>query len=274
MASETPGRAGGVTAAVCAAALGAAFGDLLFTAILAGLSNPSGLIAIALAAPLMYLASRHFLDPFAETIRSALTRSSAAPRPDAPKGRWLRALAVGCAVLSVWAANVLGDYAQAHPAMILATILVSVAVVGSITLAWILGTRSAVPLSGILGGFAGFAVNTLATIAVLAWNGVPATPEVVAASAASGTSVGLAALAGGLVVDTGLARRPALGATLAALLVFAATALIGGWLSGNVSADYILPNIMLGLGWMLGLSSSRSANSLLRRRPIEARAVA
>jgi hypothetical protein len=263
-----------VTAVLCAAALGAAFGDLLFTAVLKGLSNPSGLIALAVAAPLIYLASRHFWDPLSTGIRKALKLAPAPATPAAPTGRGLWALAAGCAVLVVWAANVLGDYAQTHPGTVVATILVSVAVVGSITLGWIIGARSTLPLAGILGGLAGFVVNTAATIAVLTWAGVPVTPPVVGASVASGISVGLSGLAGGLVIDTGLLRRPSLGATFAALLMFAATAFIGAWLSGNLSADYILPNIMLGFGWLLGLSSSPSADRLLRRRSIENRAVA
>ncbi|MCC7252180.1 hypothetical protein [Hyphomicrobium sp.] len=263
-----------VIAVVLAAALGAAFGDLLLTAIVAGLSDPSGLIALAVAAPLMYLASRHFLDPFSDGIRNVLRLPAAQAASDAPTGRGLWALAVGSAVLFIWAANVLGDYAQSHPDTVVATILVSVFVVGSITLGWIIGARAALPLSGVLGALAGFAANTAATIAVLAWAGVPVTGEAVTASAASGLSVGLSGLAGGLVIDMGSLRRPSVGATAAALLMFAVTGLAGAWLSGNFNAGYILPNVMLGLGWLLGLSSSPSADTLLRRKAVERQAVA
>ena len=256
-------------AALFAAALGAAFGDLLLTALMS--TNPSGLIAIAIAAPLMFLASRHFLDPLSNAIRKTFDLGPALASPDAPKGRRLWALATGSAVLLAWAANVLGDYAQAHPGTVAMTILVSIAVVGGITLAWIVGARSTLPLAGMLGAIAGFVVNTAATIAVLASAGQPVTPDLIEASAASGLSVGLAGLAGGLVIDTGLARRPAFGAPLAALIAFAVMAAIGSWLAGTLRADFILPNITLGIGWLLGLSNSPSADALLRRAASERR---
>jgi hypothetical protein len=251
---------GRATAVVLAAALGAAFGDLLLTSLI----DSANWIAIAVAAPLMYLASRHFLDPLSSGIRASV----GLPPADAektPTGRGLWALAAGSAVMLVWLSNVLGEYAQEHPGSVLATIAVSIALVGGITLAWIVGARSAWPLAAILGAVVGFLVNGIATVAVLAAQGVPVTPELVAASAESALSVAAAGFAGGIVVDAGAARRPALVAPLAALAVFAVTALIAAWHTGNVSVDYVLPNMLLGLGWLLGLSSSPYADALLRR---------
>lgn len=264
-ASGDTGRAAHVVGVVCAAALGAAFGDLLFTAIRASFAGPSGLIAIAVTAPLMYLASLHFWDPLADGLRRVLGGSAAPGVASAPR-HGLRALAVGSAILFVWAAGVLENYAQAHPGAVIATLLVAVVVVGGITLAWAIGARAPLPLSGILGAVTGWVVNAGATLAVLAHAGLPLTPDVVNAAIASGLSVGLSGLAGGLTIDSGLFRRPSLAAPLAALLMFAATALLGAWLAGTFSADFILPNIMLSFGWLLGLSGSRYADVVLRRR--------
>lgn len=262
--ARKPGRLISTAAVVLAASLGAAFGDLLLTALAS--NEPSGLIAIAIAVPLTFLASRFFLDPLSNGVRKVVKLTPAPAAPDAPKGPGLWALSVGCAVLFGWAANVLGDFTQSHPGTVLATILASVAVVGSTTLAWIIGARSPVPLSGVLGAITGFAVNTLATVAVFSWFGQPITLPLVEASAASGLTVGLSGLAGGLVIDIGRARRPALAAPLAALFVFAVTAGIGGWLRGSLGSELIPPNVMLGLGWLLGLSNSPYANALLQRK--------
>lgn len=257
---------GRAVAVVFAAALGAAFGDLLLTSLQRSLADRANLGSIAVAAPLMYLASRHFLDPLSRGMRALLRLPPAPAEDNAPSGRGLWALAVGSTVLLVWLADVLGDYAQAHPVSVVLTIAVSAALVGGMTLAWIVGARSAYPLSGLLGGVVGFGVNTLATIAVLASAGVPVTGEAIGASAASGLSVGLAGLAGGLVIDAGMARRPALAATLAALTVFVATAVFAAWIAETMSVAGVLPNAMLGLGWLLGLSSSPYADALLSRR--------
>ena len=67
------------------------------------------------------------------------------------------------------------------------------------------------------------------------------------------------------MIDVCHARRPALAAPLAALFVFAVTAGIGGWLRGSLGSELIPPNVMLGLGWLLGLSNSPYANALLQR---------
>jgi DNA-binding transcriptional LysR family regulator len=257
---------GRALAVVLAAALGAAFGDLLLTSLQRSLADGMNWVPIAVAAPLMYLASRHFLDPLSRGLRALLRLPAAPTEPETPSGRGLWALATGSAVMFVWLANVLGDYAQAHPVSVLMTIAVSCALVGGITLGWIVGARSAWPLSAILGGLAGFAINTIATIAVLSSAGIPVTAEVISASAASGVSVGLVGLAGGLVIDTGIARRPSLAATSAALAMFAVTAGIGAWLADTFTLAQLLPNVMLGLGWLLGLSSSPYADALLSRR--------
>jgi hypothetical protein len=250
-------------AVVLAASLGAAFGDLLLTALVS--SEASGLIAIAIAVPLMLLASRFFLEPLSNGVRKAVKLAPAPAAPDAPRGPGLWALGLGCGVLFGWAANVLGDFTQSHLGTVLATILASVAVVGSTTLAWLVGARSAIPLAGVLGALTGFVVNTLATVAVFVWFGQPVSLPLLEASAASGLTVGLSGLAGGLVIDVGRARRPALAAPLAALFVFAVTAWIGGWLRGNLGSELMPPNVMLGLGWLLGLSNSPYADALLQR---------
>jgi hypothetical protein len=116
-----------------------------------------------------------------------------------------------------------------------------------------------------LGFLAGFSINTVATMAILSFKGVTLTPDLVGASAMNGLSVGLAGLAGGVVIDTRRVRRPALAATMAALAVFAITAIIAAWAAAGMQIALILPNIMLGIGWLLGLSSSPYADALLSR---------
>jgi hypothetical protein len=259
---------GPAAAAVMAAALGAAFGELSLTALNRSLSTQTGWIQIAVAAPIMYLASRHFLDPLSSGLRNALGLPPAPVAEDAPSGRGLWALAAGSAVMLVWLGNVLSDYAQAHPVAVLMTIGMSALLVGGMTLGWMVGARSALPLSGLLGLLAGFSINTVATMAILSFKGVTLTPDLVGASAMSGLSVGLAGLAGGVVIDARRTRRPALAATLAALAVFALTAMIAAWQAGDLQIALILPNIMLGIGWLLGLSSSPYANALLSRRTV------
>jgi hypothetical protein len=251
-------------ATVFAAALGAAFGDLLLKSVLQSISAPAAWLQIAVAAPLMYLASRHFLDPLSRGFRILLRLPAAPVAADAPSGRGLWLLAVGSGVMIGWLGNLLGEFAQAHSLAVLMTIGVSVVLVGGITAAWIVGVRTGRRLAGLLGAIIGFVINSAATIAVLWAQGFSINLALLSASLASGLSVGLVGLAGGLTVDLGLSRRPSLAATLAALAMFAVTGSIAAWRTGSGIQD-LLPNLMLGFGWLLGLVSSPYADALLSR---------
>ena len=84
-------------------------------------------------------------------------------------------------------------------------------------------------------------------------------------SLASAASVGIVGFAGGLAIDVKLGARPSVTAPLLALLAFAATGATGVWYLGSTTVDGVAPNLLLGLGWLLGLASSPDADKVLRR---------
>ena len=256
-----------VLATCFAAALGAAFGNLAYLAVLHSMQNPAGWLQLAVIAPVMYLASRSFLDPLSGALRQLI----GLPPPDAqsvqPTGRGLWALAAGAVVMIIWLADAIQKYTEIHPLSVVLMIAMSILMVGGMTFGWIAGARRRWPMSWLYGALAGFFVNGVATFAILLAQRPDAAPSDVAeVSAASGLSVGLAGLAGGLAVDLALGRRPSFTAPLLALIAFCATGAVGIWVLGSTTLDGVLPNIFLGLGWILGLASSPLANQVLCRR--------
>ncbi len=249
-----------------AAALGAAFGNLAYISVLQGFGTERGWIQLAVIAPVMFLASRSFLDPLSAVMRRGLGLPPLEAVAAQPTGRGLRALAAGAVVMVLWLANAIQTYAELHTMPVVAMIAVSVLLVGGITYGWILGARSGWPLAALLGGLAGFIVNGVATYLTIAAQNASASPaDVMAASLASAASTGIVGFMGGLAVDFRLGRRPSVAAPLLALAAFAATGAIGVWYLGSTTAGGVAPNLLLGLGWLLGLASSPDADKVLRR---------
>lgn len=83
----------------------------------------------------------------------------------------------------------------------------------------------------------------------------------------SGLSSVLVGAAGGLAIDARIGRRPSIAAPTAAIIAFAATALIGTAM-GSITLDQAAPNMTLGLGWLVGLASAPGADDMLRRRAL------
>ena len=76
-----------------AAALGAAFGNLAYISVLQGFGTERGWIQLAVIAPVMFLASRSFLDPLSAALRRGLGLAPRDAVATQPTGRGLRALA-------------------------------------------------------------------------------------------------------------------------------------------------------------------------------------
>lgn len=255
-----------VLATCLAAALGAAFGNLAYIAVVQSFGTERGWIQLAVIAPVMYLASRSFLDPLSAAMRRGLGLAPLEAVVAQPTGRGLRALAAGAVVMLLWLANAIQTYAELHTMPVVAMIAVSILLVGGITYGWILGARSGWPLAALLGGLIGFAVNGGATYLILAAENPSASPaDMLAASLASAAGVGIVGFMGGLAVDVRLGRRPSVTAPLLALAAFAATGAIGVWYLGSTTVGGVVPNLLLGLGWLLGLASSPDADKVLRR---------
>jgi hypothetical protein len=255
-----------VLATCLAAALGAAFGNLAYISVLQNFGTERGWIQLAVVAPVMYLASRSFLDPLSSALRRGLGLAPLEAAVVQPTGRGLRALAAGAVVMVLWLADAIQTYAELHTLPVVLTIAVSILLVGGMTYGWTAGARSRWPLSALLGGLAGFVVNGIATYLILmAQNPGTGPADMLPASLASAASVGIVGFAGGLAIDVKLGGRPSVTAPLLALLAFAATGAIGIWYLGSTTVDGVVPNILLGLGWLLGLAGSPDADKVLRR---------
>jgi hypothetical protein len=255
-----------VFATCVAAALGAVFGNLAYISVLQNFGTERGWIQLAVIAPVMFLASRSFLDPLSAVLRRGLGLAPLEAVATQPTGRGLRALAAGAVVMVLWLANAIQTYAELHTLPVVSMIAVSILLVGGMTYGWIAGARSGWPLAALLGGLIGFLVNGGATYLILMAQNPGASPaDVLAASLASAASVGIVGFMGGLAVDFRLGRRPSVAAPLLALAAFAATGAIGVWYLGSTTVDGVVPNLLLGLGWLLGLASSPDADKVLRR---------
>lgn len=247
-----------------AAALGAAFGGLSYSAVMESLANPSGWLQFLVVAPLMFLASRSFLDPLSAQFRRAIGIPVATPS-SGPSGRWLWALATGSFVMLIWLGDALQKLAEAKPLITILTIAVAVAYIGSTTFAWIRGATSAWPLAWLYGGVTAGVVNGGLTYLILDHYVPTAAPEMlVNASIMTGLSSAIVGMAGGSVLDARIGRRPSIAAPLAAIVAFAATGVIGAAM-GSITLDQALPNIALGLGWLVGLANAPGADDALRR---------
>ncbi len=247
-----------------AAALGAAFGGLSYSAVMESIANPSGWLQFVVIAPLMYLASRSFLDPLSAQIRRALGIPVSTPS-SGPSGRWLWALVTGSFVMLIWLGDALQKFAEARPLVTILTIAVAVAYIGATTFAWTRGAASSWPLAWLLGAITAGVVNGGLTYLILSHYVTGAAPDaLLTASVMSGLSSAIVGMAGGLVVDARIGRRPSIAAPLAATAAFAATGLIGAAM-GSISLDQALPNLALGLGWLVGLANAPGADDTLRR---------
>ncbi len=251
-------------AVVLAAAIGAAFGDLAYSAIAQSLLKPSAWLQFIVAAPLMYLGSLGLFKPLQKLLRLGAGLPATTEHVQ-PRERGLVALLAGALALLAFIEFNLANLVTADPGLVLLKLLTSIVLVGGITLAWAVGARTGLPLAAPLGFAAGLVANSVLTILILkAHLGDAVSWEVLLPAAlGSGAGVGIVGFAGGLTIDLRL-RQPAVCAPLAALAAFAATGIIGTALA-STSIVAALPNLLLGIGWLLGLSSSSYADEVLSR---------